>query len=338
MTPILEQIRQTLENPAMRHAAMVHAPVALAMIGVPVLLLALLIPRQRTPRVIAAIWYAVLAGAAFLAMQSGELAEGKLPSDLDVAAVELVDRHESLASLVWWIAAGVAGVVGVSLFKPRAVRISASILAFAGAVACAGVVATAAHDGGQLVYVHGIGTTPRAELGRVRTERDDLQRRLTEATARLDAATAREEPTPERDLGGNLGRDQQRDLGPARSGESARTGSGAATETAPADPRVAFFHESVEPLLASYCQSCHNSRRPRSGFDLTSAAGMTKGGRVLKKSPVVPGDPEQSPLMAIIRGVHGDVEQMPPDESMAPEEIRVFEQWIRDGAVWGSAS
>lgn len=328
MTSIFEQIRQTLENPAMRHAAMVHAPVALAMVGIPVLLIALLVPRHRTPRLVGAVWYAVLAATAFLAMQSGEQAEGQLPADLEAAAVELVDRHESLASMVWWIAVGVTLLVGISCINRRPVRIIASILAFAGAVACAGVVATAAHDGGQLVYAHGIGTTPRAELSRVRSERDDLERRLAEATALLEAAAAR----PER----NLGRSEGEEAG---GGEAEGSGGpGPSDPSGAVDIRVAFFHESVEPLLASYCQSCHNSRRPKSGLDLTSAAGMAKGGRVLKVSPVVPGDPEQSPLMAIIRGVHGDVDEMPPDDRMAPEEIRVFEQWIKDGAVWGSSS
>ncbi len=69
-----------------------------------------------------------------------------------------------------------------------------------------------------------------------------------------------------------------------------------------------FFEAKVRPVLADNCLECHGAEKHKGGLRLDVRAAMLKGGET--GPAVVPGKPEESPLIEAIR-YEGDV-QMPP--------------------------
>ena len=61
----------------------------------------------------------------------------------------------------------------------------------------------------------------------------------------------------------------------------------------------AFFESKVRPILIEHCVACHGAKKQEAGLRLDSAAGLRKGSE--NGAVVVPGDVEQSKLIAAIR-------------------------------------
>lgn len=98
-------------------------------------------------------------------------------------------------------------------------------------------------------------------------------------------------------------------------------------------PRV-DFNTQIKPLINKKCISCHGGVRAKAGFSLLfqhEALAATKSG----KPAIIPGDPENSPLMHRI--THSDPEERMPyhHDPLSEEEIALFRNWIRQGAPWG---
>jgi hypothetical protein len=97
------------------------------------------------------------------------------------------------------------------------------------------------------------------------------------------------------------------------------------------------FSRQVQPILAEYCYQCHgpdeNQRKARLRLDLENEAkAKRKDGPIL-----IPGRPDESPLIARITSQDPD-EVMPPpkaDKKLPRKEIAVLRQWVREGAKWG---
>jgi len=108
----------------------------------------------------------------------------------------------------------------------------------------------------------------------------------------------------------------------------AATVSVAAAPAETSDDRVSFARD-VWPLLKENCVSCHRPAKLKGGLDLSSMAGLTRGGddgQVLH-----PGAATRSPLVAAISGENPD---MPPDgEPLTAAEVDVIARWIAEGAV-----
>lgn len=99
---------------------------------------------------------------------------------------------------------------------------------------------------------------------------------------------------------------------------------------ASATAAVDYMRE-VKPLLASACVQCHGAANPKGGLRLDTAKSMLKGGSAGKG--VVPWQVEQSLLISTLRGTHAEIPQMPYKRNpLAPEQIALIEQWIREGA------
>lgn len=98
-----------------------------------------------------------------------------------------------------------------------------------------------------------------------------------------------------------------------------------------ADERVEFFEKRIRPILVERCYSCHNSSVEAAGsLALDHRAGLRNGGDggVL----VVPGKPDKSRLLAILRH-EVDGLKMPQDgPKLKPEIVADFERWITMGA------
>ncbi len=95
------------------------------------------------------------------------------------------------------------------------------------------------------------------------------------------------------------------------------------------------FHEQVKPLLASHCTSCHGPDKAEGGLRLDSREAALKGGD--SGPALVPGNPDQSLLLAAVKRTHKILE-MPPKQKLSGSDIAVLERWIRDGAPWPAAS
>ncbi len=170
--PEFTDMLETMTDPAMRHAALVHLPVALALMGL-VLAVILAVVRGRSARLAAltAVVFVLLALASWAAIASGTDAKAGLGSQA-TQAQQLVAEHEWMARRLWILALAAAGVAGFGLIPRATARAIASALALVAGVAVVAWVALTAHQGGTLVYRHAAGVAraqPPADVVRVET-------------------------------------------------------------------------------------------------------------------------------------------------------------------------
>lgn len=111
---------------------------------------------------------------------------------------------------------------------------------------------------------------------------------------------------------------------------AATTTLAAADGPAPVDG-VALWREKVSPLLASSCIECHGAKKAKRNLRLDSREGILKGGRGLGPA-VVPGKPDESPLLKVCLLPRDDELAMPPKEALKPEQIGWLRAWIAAGA------
>jgi mono/diheme cytochrome c family protein len=94
------------------------------------------------------------------------------------------------------------------------------------------------------------------------------------------------------------------------------------------------FAVKVLPLLKTKCFACHGGDPDdvKGKFDIRSRAGMLKGGES-EEAAIVPGKPEESPLVAAIKW---EDSEMPPKENdrLNAEQIESIGHWIKAGAPW----
>ena len=121
-------------------------------------------------------------------------------------------------------------------------------------------------------------------------------------------------------------------LAPAQaSGQDAETQTGARPR---ADPAASLFGQHIRPLLETRCLGCHNSELKQSGLDLSTRAGLLRGG---SRGPAIVADsPEQSLLVQLVR--HKQRPHMPFMDGKLPDEAlaRVVE-WVNAGAPYDAA-
>jgi len=91
-----------------------------------------------------------------------------------------------------------------------------------------------------------------------------------------------------------------------------------------------FFESKVRPLLAERCIECHGEKKQKGGLRLDSKSGWQKGGE--SGAALVPGKPEASLLIKSVSYVDKDL-QMPPKKQLAPEEVEVLREWVKQGAA-----
>jgi hypothetical protein len=95
-------------------------------------------------------------------------------------------------------------------------------------------------------------------------------------------------------------------------------------------PPVKTFEQDVKPIFRSHCVTCHNADRPRGDLDLSSFAGVMRGGTSGKVA--LPGKAEESLVYALPS--HLDDPKMPPNKPKIPQrELDVIHDWLAGGAV-----
>ncbi|PYV01393.1 MAG: hypothetical protein DMG10_17810, partial [Acidobacteria bacterium] len=91
-----------------------------------------------------------------------------------------------------------------------------------------------------------------------------------------------------------------------------------------------FFETKIRPVLAQHCFKCHSSELQMAGLNLSTAAGLLKGG---ESGPVViPGEPENSRLVAVVS--YQEKLKMPPTGKLPDEQIADIRSWVKMGASW----
>lgn len=166
-----------LPNPL--HPAVVHFPIALAML-LPIAALGALffIRRGGNPRTLwtgVVVGSAMLAGSAWLALETGEDQEEQVES---VVPDQALNTHEEAADRLLVLSILVLGVGMVGLARGKVGAI-ARVVATAGAIGVLPASYSVGHSGGELVYVHGAASayTSPATQGGVEGGRTDTARR-----------------------------------------------------------------------------------------------------------------------------------------------------------------
>jgi uncharacterized membrane protein len=148
----------TLNSPSMLHAATVHFPVVLAMLGVPLLALSAWFGKNVTLRLLTLATFVGLAVSCMVAEATGEGAYGVVPNELSQEIWDKIEEHEELAERLKFLAAGISVLLALSFIPVSLIRQTTMLLAGIGAVLSAFLVTITAHHGGDLVYKHGVGT------------------------------------------------------------------------------------------------------------------------------------------------------------------------------------
>lgn len=96
-----------------------------------------------------------------------------------------------------------------------------------------------------------------------------------------------------------------------------------------------YFTAVVQPIFEANCYRCHGGMNHRGGLSLQTRGGLLKGGH--QGAVLVPGDPEKSLLVRLMRhqGPANDPMPMPPSPrpKVSEADIAVVERWVKAGAV-----
>jgi mono/diheme cytochrome c family protein len=104
-------------------------------------------------------------------------------------------------------------------------------------------------------------------------------------------------------------------------------------EDAPRELASSRFRDLVAPALAAKCVACHRPDNIKGGFDMTTRAGMLKGGE--DGAGLAPGDTAASPIY--MRAISHDGLRPEMPEKGAPltvEEADAMRDWIAANAPW----
>ena len=99
----------------------------------------------------------------------------------------------------------------------------------------------------------------------------------------------------------------------------------------PTPEQADYFEKNVRPVLVQHCHQCHGGKKQEASLRLDSRETALKGGD--SGASIVPGNPEESLLIAAIRR-GGTVSAMPPDTALKPHEITALAKWVEMGAPW----
>src|SRR5215813_10111456 len=95
-----------------------------------------------------------------------------------------------------------------------------------------------------------------------------------------------------------------------------------------APPPPVSYSQTVAPILALYCNTCHGDS---AGLSTRSHADLLRGGN--SGPAVVPGDAERSLLVQYIDGRRGEKRRMPFGAApLSAEQIDLIRRWVSEGA------
>lgn len=111
-------------------------------------------------------------------------------------------------------------------------------------------------------------------------------------------------------------------------------GAPATAGTAASGDDAVSFEEEIWPILEASCTECHDNRSAFSNLRLDNAEGIMAGGDLGKV--VVPGEPDNSPLVLRVALPEDDLDFMPIEgDPLTEEQIELMRKWIEQGADFG---
>jgi len=98
------------------------------------------------------------------------------------------------------------------------------------------------------------------------------------------------------------------------------------------EPTQSEFVRVIQPLLERTCTKCHNEDKQKAELLLTTIEGIRKGSE--NGEVIVPGKPDESPLLTRCELPLDDDDHMPPEGKPQPtaEELAALRAWIAAGA------
>ena len=95
----------------------------------------------------------------------------------------------------------------------------------------------------------------------------------------------------------------------------------AASAAPPSAADLAFYEQTVKPILAGACFECHSheTKKFKGGLALDSAAAIHKGGDT--GSAIVPGDAEKSLLIKAVRYTDPDLQMPPKNKQLGSDPV-----------------
>lgn len=100
---------------------------------------------------------------------------------------------------------------------------------------------------------------------------------------------------------------------------------------APPSSRV-NFETAIRPLLKRHCHACHGPDLQEAGLRLDLKLEALAGGD--SGPAIVPGNPQESLLLELVRGNDPDKVMPPRGETLSKPQIELLEHWISEGAAW----
>ncbi|MBT4665632.1 MAG: DUF1549 domain-containing protein, partial [Opitutae bacterium] len=103
-----------------------------------------------------------------------------------------------------------------------------------------------------------------------------------------------------------------------------------------ADEKLNFFESRIRPVLVEKCYNCHSVKaadqgKLKGGFYIDVREGLLRGGD--SGPAVIPGHPEKSLLMQVIRHEIIDMQMPPKKAKLSDQQIADMAQWIKDGCT-----
>lgn len=93
------------------------------------------------------------------------------------------------------------------------------------------------------------------------------------------------------------------------------------------------FERDIQPVLEEKCWHCHGADEQESGLRLDRRAKMLRGGDSGLPA-LVPGKPQSSYLIELIKLSDDDLSMPPDDDPLPAESIDLISRWIAQGAIW----
>jgi WD40 repeat protein/mono/diheme cytochrome c family protein len=102
-------------------------------------------------------------------------------------------------------------------------------------------------------------------------------------------------------------------------------------EPAGAPKKVSYYND-VRPIFQQHCQGCHQPAKAGGGYVMTAYPDLLKKGE-REKPGVVPGKPEQSFLVELMRPLNGKAEMPRGKDPLPDHQIKTVVDWIVQGAA-----
>ena len=108
----------------------------------------------------------------------------------------------------------------------------------------------------------------------------------------------------------------------------------AVSSLATAQP-ISFIND-VAPILMTRCAGCHGPKKAEGGYRIHTFKFLSTAGDA-ETAPLVAGKPASSPLWQRLIEADTDVRMPQDDDPLDAQQVRLIEQWIREGAVFDGA-